>query len=47
MDPFAVTSIAVTCLGLIWFALVWHLMNFNVHYWFAGLRPQKERKTAL
>jgi CubicO group peptidase (beta-lactamase class C family) len=24
--------IAVACLGLIWFALAWHLMNFNVHY---------------
>ena len=25
-------SLAVACLGLIWLALVWHLMNFNVHY---------------
>jgi hypothetical protein len=25
-------ALAVACLGLIWFALAWHLMNFNVHY---------------
>jgi CubicO group peptidase (beta-lactamase class C family) len=24
--------IAVACLGLIWFALAWNLMNFNIHY---------------
>jgi len=24
--------LAVACLGLIWFAYTWHLMNFNVHY---------------
>jgi len=25
-------ALAVACLGLIWFAYTWHLMNFNVHY---------------
>ena len=25
-------TLAVACLGLIWFAYTWHLMNFNVHY---------------
>jgi CubicO group peptidase (beta-lactamase class C family) len=25
-------TIAVACLGLIWFAFTWNLMNFNVHY---------------
>jgi CubicO group peptidase (beta-lactamase class C family) len=25
-------ALAVACLGLIWLALAWHLMNFNVHY---------------
>jgi len=25
-------ALAVACLGLIWFALAWHLMDFNVHY---------------
>jgi CubicO group peptidase (beta-lactamase class C family) len=24
--------LAVACLGLVWFAYTWHLMNFNVHY---------------
>jgi CubicO group peptidase (beta-lactamase class C family) len=25
-------ALAVACLGLIWLAFAWHLMNFNVHY---------------
>jgi CubicO group peptidase (beta-lactamase class C family) len=25
-------ALAVACLGLIWLALYWHLMNFDVHY---------------
>ena len=25
-------ALAVACLGLIWFAFAWHLMNFNVNY---------------
>jgi len=25
-------ALAVACLGLVWFAYTWHLMNFNVHY---------------
>jgi CubicO group peptidase (beta-lactamase class C family) len=25
-------TIAVACLGLIWFAFTWNLMNFNIHY---------------
>ncbi|MFZ0806227.1 MAG: serine hydrolase domain-containing protein, partial [Candidatus Sulfotelmatobacter sp.] len=26
------TALALGCIGLTWFALVWNLMNFNVHY---------------
>ncbi len=26
------TALALGCIGLIWFALTWNLMNFNVHY---------------
>ena len=25
-------ALAVACLGLVWFAFAWHLMNFNVNY---------------
>jgi hypothetical protein len=25
-------ALAVACLGLIWLAYYWNLMNFNVHY---------------
>ncbi len=25
-------ALALACLGLIWFAFTWNLMNFNVHY---------------
>jgi CubicO group peptidase (beta-lactamase class C family)/uncharacterized membrane protein YhdT len=25
-------ALAVACLGLVWLAFYWHLMNFNVHY---------------
>ena len=24
--------VALACLGLIWFAFTWNLMNFNIHY---------------
>jgi len=26
------TALALACLGLIWFAFTWNLMNFNIHY---------------
>ena len=26
------TAIALACTGLLWFALLWNLMNFNLHY---------------
>ncbi len=25
-------ALALACLGLIWFAFTWNLLNFNVHY---------------
>jgi len=25
-------ALAIACLGLIWFAFAWHLMNFSIHY---------------
>jgi CubicO group peptidase (beta-lactamase class C family) len=26
------TALALACLGLVWFAITWNLMNFNMHY---------------
>ncbi len=26
------TALALACLGLVWFAFTWNLMNFNIHY---------------
>jgi hypothetical protein len=26
------TALALACLGLVWFAITWNLMNFNIHY---------------
>ena len=26
------TGLALACTGLLWFALLWNLMNFNQHY---------------
>jgi hypothetical protein len=26
------TVVALACTGLLWFALMWNLMNFNLHY---------------
>ena len=26
------TALALSCLGLVWFAITWNLMNFNIHY---------------
>jgi hypothetical protein len=26
------TLLALGCLALVWFALTWNLMNFNIHY---------------
>jgi hypothetical protein len=26
------TALALGCLGLVWFAITWNLMNFNIHY---------------
>jgi len=26
------TALALGCLGLVWFAITWNLMNFNLHY---------------
>jgi CubicO group peptidase (beta-lactamase class C family) len=26
------TALAFACLGLVWFAITWNLMNFNIHY---------------
>ena len=26
------TALALACVGLVWFAITWNLMNFNIHY---------------
>ena len=26
------TALALACLSLVWFAITWNLMNFNIHY---------------